>query len=382
MKPILLFGAATFNLAETTRMIEIARACGETFEPHFFGYGGQYVNFIQAVGFPFRLLQPEMTPEKIDYLYRVDRAEMYGQPFTVAELNQQVTSELGLYQHLQPAALVMGSVLSASISARVARLPLVSVVPFPRTRPYLKAGCPAIPDLIARLPLRRWTEPVVSWLLNRLLFYVPIATGNFNQVARRFGLPGFPSLLGVWEGDYNLVADIPSLTRVPHLPVNWRYIGPIYARLDSPVPPDVEALLERREKPLVYFAMGSSANKDVLVQVLEGFRGLPVQVIAPIRAHLEGSAVDVPENVLVTGWLPADKVNPRVDLAVIHGGQGTVQTACMAGIPFIGIGMQPEQDINIEEVVRFGSAVRIPKRLATPERVRAAVLRLLADENA
>jgi hypothetical protein len=47
------------------------------------------------------------------------------------------------------------------------------------------------------------------------------------------------------------------------------------------------------------------------------------------------------KNVLVYDWLPAPKVNPLADIAVIHGGQGTVQTACAAGTPSIGIGLQP-----------------------------------------
>jgi UDP:flavonoid glycosyltransferase YjiC (YdhE family) len=90
----------------------------------------------------------------------------------------------------------------------------------------------------------------------------------------------------------------------------------------------------------------------------------------------------VPPNVLVTDWLPALEVNRMVDLAVIHGGQGTVQTACAAGKPFVGIGMQPEQEINIAVVERYGSAIRIQRNQLTPQRLQAAIRRLLADETA
>jgi hypothetical protein len=78
MKPHLLFAAVTWNLAETTRMIEIAKACDHHFTPHFCGYGGPYAHLIDEAGLPFHLLQPVLSQEKIDYLWRVDRAEEDG----------------------------------------------------------------------------------------------------------------------------------------------------------------------------------------------------------------------------------------------------------------------------------------------------------------
>jgi UDP:flavonoid glycosyltransferase YjiC (YdhE family) len=382
MRPKLLFAAATFNLAETTRMIEVARACVDHFRSEFMGYGGEFVSLIEAAGFPFHLLQPELTAEKIEYLWKVDRLETYGQPFSEAELQQRVRSELDLYDRLAPNAIVMGSVLSASVSARVARIPLVNIVPFPLTRPYLKAGLPVFPDL-PQAPGMQWIpEWWANTFINRFLLYVPLMMGNFNKLAHSYGFGSFPSFIGVWEGDYNLVTDLPLLTGVPNLPANYAYVGPIFAHLQQPIPDEVLAFAEKRDKALVYFAMGSSGNSEIVKAVLESFDGLPVQVIAPVKAHLERIEARVPENVLVTDWLPAHRVNPLADLAVIHGGQGTVQTALRSGTPFVGIGMQPEQDINIESAVRWGSAIRIPKRQVTTQVVQDAILKLLGDERA
>lgn len=380
MQPTLLFAAATFNLAETTRMIEIARACEPAFDVQFCGYGGQFAGLIDAAGYPLHRLQPELTPEKIDYLWRVDRLEEYGQPFTVAELAQRVASERALYHQLKPAAVVMGSVLSVPISARAAGIPLLNVVPLPLSRAYLQAGLPALPNVTERLPAP--LSALVNRLFNAVFLYVPLLTTNFNKVARRQGLRPFPSLMAVWEGDYNLVTDIPALTGLPQLPPHWQYVGQIVAHLDSPLPPEVRALAQDRKRPLIYFAMGSSGNREVVARVLQSFDGLPVDVIAPIRALLSDGDLFVPDNVLVTDWLPALEVNRLADLAVIHGGQGTVQTACMAGRPFVGVGMQPEQEINIDFVVRWGSALRVRRGDVTPERMRAAILQLLTDPQA
>jgi UDP:flavonoid glycosyltransferase YjiC (YdhE family) len=372
-KPNLLFGTVGWNIAETTRMIEVAKAARTHFEPHFASYGGSFEHLITEAGFPLHHLAPEETPEKIDYLWRVDRMETIGQPFTVEELRTRVANELALIDQLQPAAVAMGSVLTMPISARVARVPLVNIVPLAMTRPYLQAGLPLSPDL-PRLPL---LYRVANWLTMN----VPLLTRNFSIVAHEHGLPAFRSLLDVWEGDHNLVAEIPLLSGVPVLPPNWHYVGPIFAHLAGDVPPAVQALAQARDKPLVYFAMGSSGNRDIVRTVVSSFAGLPVNVVAPIQSHLDEDTV-VPENVLVTGWLPAPQVNAMADIAVIHGGQGTVQTACASGTPFVGIGMQPEQAINIEGVVRFGSARRISKSKVTIERVQNEVLALLQDGEA
>jgi UDP:flavonoid glycosyltransferase YjiC (YdhE family) len=48
------------------------------------------------------------------------------------------------------------------------------------------------------------------------------------------------------------------------------------------------------------------------------------------------------------------------DIAVLHGGQGTIQTAVWAGTPVVGIGFQAEQQANIDGIARAGMAIRIP----------------------
>ena len=105
---------------------------------------------------------------------------------------------------------------------------------------------------------------------------------------------------------------------------------------------------------------------------------LPVNVVAPIRHYLRPGDM-VPANVHVTDLLPAHRLGGLVDAAVLHGGQGTVQTACATGIPFVGLGLQPEQVWNVEVCVRQGNAIRIPpKHVGRPD-FRAAVERVIAD---
>jgi UDP:flavonoid glycosyltransferase YjiC (YdhE family) len=82
---------------------------------------------------------------------------------------------------------------------------------------------------------------------------------------------------------------------------------------------------------------------------------------------------------LVTDWLPALEVTQRVDIAVIHGGQGTVQTTVSAGVPFLGIGMQPEQNLNIYLYRKFGNAVQLSRSKLTERKIAEALQLIISD---
>ena len=365
----ILFGVVGWNIAETTRMIEVAKAFRHAYDCHFCSYGGQFHKLVTENGFKLHALAPTETPEKIDLLWKIDRGEAFQQPWSTEELRQRVRSELDLIETLQPAVVFLGSVLTLPLSCRIAKVPLVSVIPLALSRPYIKA----------RLPLSPFLPP----FLNRLgCFFVekfPLLVGNVRKITREYGLPSPRSLLDLWEGDLNFVTESREFSLLKTLPDHWHFCGPIFAHLDTPVPEGVQNLLQQREEPLVFFAMGSSANHEVLLKTLSAFEGLPVQVIAPITAHLkEGDPV--PDNVLVTDWLPALQVTEQVDIAVTHGGQGTVQTTVTAGVPFVGVGMQPEQALNIFIFAQYGNALLLNRRKLNTAIIQQAIQTVLNDE--
>lgn len=78
-------------------------------------------------------------------------------------------------------------------------------------------------------------------------------------------------------------------------------------------------------------------------------------------------------------FLPAHRLAGLIDASIIHGGEGTVQTACQYGVPFAGIGLQLEQTWNIEDCVRYGNALRIRGRDIGRRRLGSIVLRPLED---
>ncbi len=74
----------------------------------------------------------------------------------------------------------------------------------------------------------------------------------------------------------------------------------------------------------------------------------------------------------MTEYLPSHLLHEHIDFSFIHGGEGTVQTACASGKPFIGIGMHYEQCCNIQYCVAYGNAIALTKPL-TEKKLEAAL---------
>ncbi|SFR70559.1 UDP:flavonoid glycosyltransferase YjiC, YdhE family [Agromyces sp. CF514] len=371
-----LFVPVTFNLAETTRMIEVARALAPEHRAVFMAYEHEYVHLIEAAGFEYRACEPAWSAAERQQAIDFDQGRAMRSPFTRELVAARVEVERRMIRATDASAVVIGSNITSLISARAEGVPLFYPVPFALTGPqvaqtrrmHLIAGSGRVArlaDLVATRAFR--------WLYTR----APVAPRAFSSVAKANGVPPLRTVASMLEADVNLLTVMPWELDGYGLPDDYRRVGPIFARLDGELPAIVAELAAAPE-PLVYLGLGSSADRALALAAAEQLGRLPVNVVAPIGHYLEPGDV-VPPNVHVTDLLPAHLLGGLVDAAVLHGGQGTVQTACATGIPFVGLGLQPEQTWNVEVCVAQGNALRVPpKHVGRPEFL-DAVRRVLAD---
>jgi UDP:flavonoid glycosyltransferase YjiC (YdhE family) len=383
MKTILFF-PITFNLAETTEAITIAKAISGDFNCHFASYGGVFETLIEKAGFPITRLEPRLTPQKIKRIYEINQGKSFGHLHSIDYVRQMIRSELALYESLQPAAVVTGMNLSACISCPAAQVPLVWLMQAGMAlNTAARLGKLKDMDALDVAPIR-WLPGGIRTKLSELLmdsFFTTVAQ-PYNQVGVEYGLKPWSRAEDVlWQGFHLLVVEPPGFSQIP-LPPDAHFVGPLIARLDAPLPQEVLDL--PRDRPIVYFAMGSSGRPDIIANIIEGFAGKPYRVIAPVKNLLkkEKRSVRIPENVLVTDWLPAHKANLLADISVIHGGIGTVMNACLAGKPAVGVAMSPEQFINLENLVHQGFAIRISQSRLNASSLCGAIEQLLADPTA
>jgi len=382
MKTI-VFAVAGYNLAETGRHIEIAKACRDSFDIVFLSYGGNFESLIEGEGFTLKKMEPRLTDKQLRHVRKALSGETLNTVgyFTAGEMQPRVANEIALFRKIKPTCVLTGWCQSVLVSARAAGIPFINVLHSTSITEYYKAGLQTMPDR-RDFPFLRWffSEKQLNRWTSNLVLRLKLPARPFNVLAKQYGLVEFNNFIEVLEGDYTLLADIPEWVGLPNVRSNVQYIGPLPLRLDQDIPQEILAM--PKGDPIVYFAMGSSGKPGLIADIIEGFRDKPYSIIAPVESHIKGMNLDIPSNVIVTGFLPAHKVNPMADISVIHGGQNTVMNACLSGTPIVGVGMHPEQQANLDACVRKGFAIRLNKKRVTAAAVLDAIDELLHDTKA
>jgi len=370
------------NLAETSRLVRTAERFRELGgQVVFFSHGGDYEELARGSGFAIEGVTPIYTHEQIRDLLKFDQLEKWGDPFPDEWLIEHVLSEERAYSKRGVGLVVTGFNVPCVLSARKARIPLVYIIPGTALPAYFRAGRATFPDIFENAFTRLLPNRLKNRMTNWVMLHSRAGTGAFNRVARRFGLPPLPSSLSLWMGDYTLASDLKEALDLPpkyDLPEE-DYSGPLLAGLGIPLEEEVRAHLERPGRG-IYFAMGSSGNKEIYSRVLAALGRTDYNVVAAYTTILsEDELPSVGENLLLKKLVPAEIVNRMVDLAILHGGQGTFYTAAYAGRPVVGIPMQPEQQYNLDILVRHGSAIRLSKRHFREEALLDAIETILRD---
>ena len=382
MKTI-IFAVAGYNLAETGRHIEIAKSCKKFFNIIFLSYGGAFEKLIEEEGFVLKKMEPRLTEGQLVHVRKALSGETLNTVgyFKAGEMQPRIENEIKLFKEIKPACVLTGWCQSIFISTRAAGVPLVNVLHSTSVSEYYQAGLQTLPDR-RNFSFLRWffTEEQINRWTSKMVLKLKLPAKPFNILAEKHGLKPFNNFIEVLEGDYTLLADIPEWVGLSKIRPNLCYIGPLPFRLNKEIPPEVNDM--PRDKPIIYFAMGSSGKPGLIADIIRGFRDKPYRVIAPVKEHIKGINLEISPNVIVTGFLPAHKVNPMADISVIHGGQNTVMNACLSGTPIVGIGMHPEQQANLDACVRKGFAIRLNKKKVTASALLMAIDKLLYDKKA
>jgi hypothetical protein len=188
-KRVLLFAPCAYNLAETSRMIEIAKAvrthphASAAFEIRFISEGGAFEPLIEENGFVVEKLNPRITQEKIERVYKLDKGEAIGAAFSAAECIEKIEGELAFIEKIKPVAIVTGSYVTIPVTAKVAGVPLVWIVQSTWLEGFFKHGA-GMTDGIRFYPLRKIADFLVYQLIN---LWMRVGLLNpLNKAAKHF----------------------------------------------------------------------------------------------------------------------------------------------------------------------------------------------------
>lgn len=370
-KPLVGFFPLSYNLAETGRAVMIAKRYKELGgDIVFFSHGGEYEYLARYLECDVVRVEPSHTEDFIERFVRICRGDQRGLPYTKTVLREFVQNEIEAYKQTGVEMIVTTHNYPCSISARAANLPLVSVMTGPGS--FHLSFPDEYENAVTRLLPRSVKIIVLNWLSSRSKKFLK----PFNVVAREYNIKPFKSTENMANGDVTLVTNFLKFINIfphqQHFPAE-NYIGIILleelfannfpAKKAKAINDEIQTHLEKSGKSIL-LSMGSSGDKTLFLNILQILNKTPHKVIAVYANNLKDNELpELNDNILLKKFVPSiAQLHKTVDLAIIHGGQGTVYTAAYAGKPIIGIPMQSEQHLNLEKMVGHGTGLMLSKK--------------------
>jgi len=380
-------------LSETSRMIAVyksVKALG--IDAKMATHGGPYTFLIDRENIPYEIIEPEISK---DFYHRYMRSIYDGgrsQNYSFDELFSHVKSEIHFFQRISASLVVSGFTLSARLSSIACKIPLIvthlgSWTPITFER-YGVEVRECFKNSITRFVPGQWLNSIGSLLFTRSRSYLKV----FNEVCDKIGALPFKNIFDLLLGDHTLITDVPEILGITEEEVaDWQpknhklyrsdlklaYTGPIFARLFEDIPSGVLDFLDC-DKPKIYVSMNSGPKK-YLQEVYDTIREM--DVVAVMVNTLHNDDLGKSTNILVKSFLPSHKVMPLCNLAIIHGGQGTIQTAVASGIPMIGFPLQPEQNFNLRRIAHHGAGISMALFDLRPKKLKAAINEVLKNDS-
>lgn len=378
-------------LSETSRMTAIyQKLCEINLPATMATHGGTYEFILKEEKIPYEKIEPVMSHEEsLRYLNSISKP--WKNVYNKSTLINHVRSEIELFNSLKPVAVITGFNLPSALSARYLEIPLIvthlgSFVP-----PALEKGMFAFSEsfdyLFTQFVRDEWTDKIFTKLFPHLPFQLKL----FNSAADEIGIEPIRSFFDLMMGDLTLVTDVPEILGISEKEMDeWKpdfkfyrpsarvkYAGPIFAKLFGQIPEKVNKFLDT-EKPKIYVAMASGNKKDLQV-VFNTLSEMNVRTVFCSLVHK--NTFSSSDKILVANFLPSHLIMPLCDIAVIHGGQGSVQTAISAGTPIIGFPIQPEQNFNLKLVERHGGGICLSRRNLYKGMLKHSIEKILKDSS-
>ncbi|MGE4428946.1 MAG: glycosyltransferase [Solirubrobacteraceae bacterium] len=297
-----------------------------------------------------------------------------------AAVRRAAVDTVPLVREVRPHAVVHDVLtLAPALAAEACGVPVATLIPHldPRVEPGWAPFASGMRP--PRTPIGRAFVGGISGLTARAL---DRGRRDLNAARAVLDLPPVEHDHGGLSRSLTLVASVPHLEYPRERPLPGTHlVGPlVWEPPAEPVEPPPG------DDPLVLVAPSTSQDPDgtLLRAALRGLADAPVRVLAATnRTTAEATArigpLDPPDNARVVPWVSYGQTMPLADVVVGHAGHGTLLRALAAGRPMVAIPAAGDMYENAARVAWAGVGVRLPRRLAGPRVVRAAVMRLLED---
>lgn len=194
-----------------------------------------------------------------------------------------------------------------------------------------------------------------------------------RKIRTEWGLPTDPDLRML--GRYLRLSPFPPTFRAPDARRygTERVIRPPMPEQAGPLPNWASV---RAGAPRVYFTLGTEfgmESGDLFERVLAGLRELPINLLMTVGRHIDPAEFGPqPKHVRIAQYMPQHEILPHCDVAISHGGSGSVTGALAHGVPMALLPLGVDQPTNAKRCTKLDAAVELDAVAATPADVRAS----------
>jgi UDP:flavonoid glycosyltransferase YjiC (YdhE family) len=369
------------NMAESHRMASVAGAFAALGQDVTILGEGRYAHLFDPLPVRRATVPCDAVWSEPEVYRQVHAADQYGLDWLpVDRLVPMVRDDVEALRRLRPDVVVTGFRPTMSVATKVTGTPLVWCISavvsdlFFESRLATPLQTPMVAAWFARFLPLSWRKAILC----RLGWRLPVRIRNWNRAMAQIGLPRFPSLVSVFRGDFNLISDAPELfPELSAAPPYYAFCGPLLPEFDVPAPASLASYRRTPGRRAVFFSMGSSGDPALFRSCLDALAtATDLDVfVATLSVADPASLGPLPPHMIVERLFPMPQVLAHCDVAVVHGGSGTVNSVMWAGVPFVGVPMFSEQQYNLETLARRGCGVVLDRTRLTA----ASLLRTLRD---
>ena len=378
-KPLIGFLPCFYSMGETIPLIKIAQSYQEMGgRVIFFSHRGEYEHFAEEIDCDIfelsNILENLSKKGKKMFEQGKDLVKNLKNIYTPATIDKAVAEEINAFTKKNIKLVVSSFNLTTSISARAANIPLITVVSGVTIPLYYESGFVTFPDNYEN-PFTFFLPKIIKnrfmqwFLLNNKMLIRP-----FNKVAKKYNVSQYNNFNEIILGDHTLVCDDFTFLGVNSSKESPRenFIGPIvgsktFDKKEKSIDSDLTAHLEKPGKSIVLI-MGSTGNRSLFLKIVKALDQTNYNVIAVYTNLLNNNEIPkTSENILFKKFVPLDEILKKVDLAITHGGRGTIYQIAYSGKPAICFPMFMEHQGNVDNLIRHGSAVRLSKKFFKKE---------------
>lgn len=398
----IVFSVILSDAGEVTRAIEIAdgirSSCPQNYEMDiiFLSTGSKFEEKVILNGFKIYKCSPSLPGIGFREDFQTTNTNIIGDVKLAVEM---LKGEIDAFRALKPDFVIYGFNPIAGLARRMVdkTIPGICYLPIPmQENIYVTTLMKGVPDMIkplTYLPLGL-RKLIMKSIPKALKLKVPaFRQTNIIEALKEFQWNGEPvrNIFDMIKADLTIINDFKEFNKEHALPDNFKVVGPLYAPAsnNAKIDDNIAKIFNSENKRLkIFCTLGSSGKKEYLFESIKALTQgigrewnaviLAPPSICPIKEAIE-CAEHSPNVYITDSFVPAPLVNDLADVVISHGGQGTIQTAIASGTPIVGFAMQPEQQINLDNVVMEGAGIRIPIHKWNANNIQLAIKNVIKE---